>query len=231
MSFTQKVSPPIYHVSYWKKEGAKRSLSYLSQCMLTWMDLQKAIRGRVRGEYYILGDIRDEFKRVASTVEAEFKIEPLDEAETVKWRSQFYKQATTISPKVTRDKILEETTPLSSPIPHELHEKIAGINEAIQRIENQIQGGGTERESVPIPASRNHLNENEENRADWSEVVEGFQFYRDIFRTGLDNPKTQDGLYAALREVATRVGLEEKEVLEKMDVALEIARKHAGKRK
>jgi len=190
-------------------------------------DLEKAIRGRVRGEYYIQGDIREEFKRIANSIEAEISVTKLGDVESA-YRSRILgKQRTSLPPTLTGGSILDETIAPHAAIPLELHEKIADINDAIQRIENQIQIAGPEGNIAPVTNVQSQIKEEEGNRADWQEVLVGFQLYRDIFQMGMDSPKTQDGLYAALGEISKRGGLTEKEILDKMDAALKIARKYA----
>jgi hypothetical protein len=226
MTKMHSVAIPFYRVSYKKLKGGKRSVSYLSQCMLSWVDLRKALRGRVRGEYYIRGDIREEFERIAHSLETDISVTELGDAESAHLRRILGKQGTFLPPTLTGASLLDENTSPEGAIPLELHEKIAGINDAIQRIENQIQIDVPEGNIAPVTEQQYQLNEGGGNRADWQDVFAGFQLYRDIFRTGMDNPKTQDGLYAALSEVSKRGGLTEKEILDKMDVALKIARKY-----
>ncbi len=183
----------FYRVTYGKGESREskelegsdkpKSVSYLSQWMSYWIDMKKAVRGRIRGEYYIQGDIREDFERIASSLKAKNDIIKVSDEEAADLSNILGKQETSIP---------------------------ATIAIASRSITREL--GKTDKE----------------NRVAWQEVLKGFQLYRDIFQMGMDNPRTQDGLYAALSEVCARLGLTEKEALDRMDDALAIATKHAG---
>jgi hypothetical protein len=166
-----------------KKSEKPRSVSYLSQWMSYWIDMRKAIRGRIRGEYYIRGDIREEFERIAASIKAKKDIIKVSDEEAADLNQILGKQETSIPATIA---------------------------------------------AVPKSVVREQSKSNEENRVAWQEVLKGFQLYRDIFQTGMDNPKTQDGLYGALSQVCARLGLTEKEAIKKMDTALAIASDHTG---
>ncbi len=228
MAVDHSVFAPFYRVSYKKKPSGTRSVSYLSQWMSYWIDLRKAVRGRVRGEYYIRGEIREQFERIANSIEANTAIIKVGDEETAYLSKILQKQRISIPATITGEEELMDNRPPLLAFSGDMHSKIAGITDAIQRIETQIQTGGVEKKVAPEPSDREQSKADEENRVAWQDVLKGFQLYRDIFQAGMDNPKTQEGLYAALGEISKRDGISEKEALNKMDVALAIAKKFAG---
>lgn len=260
-------------------------MSYLSQSMLDWIDKQKAIRGRIRGEYYIRGDIWEDFKKRADSIEADATVSNVSNDEMVylrkllakpgtqedeyrkkaekedRFREDLHKKITVITQTVqlienqihgrSMEVNEDENTEMPKGVLDVLRQKprrieqmtdgdredrdrelllteIGNINDELQRVEGFIQAGGLKKEATPDLAAIEQSKAHDANRAEWQEVLKGFQLYRDIFQTGMDNPKTQDGLYAALGEIAQRNGISEKEALNQMDEALKTAKRSAG---
>ncbi len=189
--------------------------------------MRKAVRGRIRGEFYIRKEIKTDFEKVANNLGAKFSVNPLQDAEMQDIQDLFG----TIAPLISKDIGREGINPDQDAKVSELQQKLEDREYTIQNLETEIKAlqdllqelqNQLSQKRVPNPRIDSGSSK------EWQEVLAGFQCYRDIFQTGMDNPKTQDGLYAALDEVAKQHGISEKEVRGQMDAALAIAKKFAG---
>ncbi len=211
----------FYMVTYGKKGTG--SVSYLSQCMRDWIHEHKAIRGRIRGEYYIRGEVGKKFEEVANSIKAVFTVIEVSGEEVAHLSKIFRNLGISIPTSIEgKDGIPQH------PIPEDLPDKIAGINETLQRIETKLKTDGGEKETAPNPSAREQDDANKANRQEWQVVLQGFALYQEIYEEGMANPKTQQGLIEALKAVSKQHGVSDKEILKQMDVAFEIAKRCAG---
>lgn len=156
----------------------KKSVSYLSQRLKTWRLMGLAIRGFMRGTYYIKQVILVDLIQIANSIGAKIKIEPLKPDEVAQVEVYFRPNSDSF----------QTSSPFAS--------------------------------SIQTPDSSPEM---PNDIIDWKGIIEGYEFYRGIFKHALaKSPSTQDEIYQSLAEVCEEAGKNQKEMLSIADKAYEI---------
>ncbi len=225
------VAPTIFYKVTYERPDANHPLNYLSNRMLRLIEMRKAVRGRVRGEFYIREErVREEFEKIAQNLGAKFTVNPIQDEDMSDIQDLFGSFAPLISTnqqknvksedqKVNSEKNQQELADRDKII-RQLRAELKDKQEMILQLQNQL----SQIELLQAEAIT-------KTQTEWQEVLMGFQFYRAIFQLEMESSKTKLDLYEALDTVSTRLGLIDTEALKKMDVALAIAEKNAGIKK